>query len=278
MAGRNRAEGWKRAKLTGHENEALVDELVEDNDNLQARILDCAGRTDAKVTSIDFGGLCETDVNCILGGKTKSKSDMHLYLNNGATVNVSIKKSAGGQVYLIGVDRFIKGFEAQFRKEIPAVVKRAISLYWGTAHDTRDIVEIFGGKNKAYEIRKHRLTKETLEKYDPSLPVILLNWFNENIADIFVFCFSAGLATNQSDWADVIWYKNELDENDMDDMFNIQEICSRLTPNAEFGTRTGGSTIQLPFGFVQWHSPTKAIPGCMQFHHSYEKITKLMEG
>ena len=277
MADRNRAEGWKHAKLTGHENEALLEALVENNGELQDRLLECGKHPDAVIEDIDFGGLRETDVDCILGGKTKSKSDMHLYLENGAKINVSIKKSEGGQVYLIGVDRFIEGFEMQFDKVIPDDVKRAISLFWGTAHDTRDIVKEFGGKNKAYELRKHRLVRETLDAYDSDLCDALLQWFNDNIKDIFSFCFATGLASDESEWANIVWYRNELAENDMDDMFNVDDVRERLLPTAEYGTRTGGSTIQLPFGFVQWHSPTKVIPGCMQFHHSYEKIKALME-
>ena len=37
-----------------------------------------------------------------------------------------------------------------------------------------------------------------------------------------------------------------------------------------YGNNNGGTTIQLPFGFVQWHK------GQMQFHHSYEKIRNLL--
>lgn len=277
MSDRTRAEGWKHAKLTGHENEALLEALVESNGELQDRLLECGKCPDAVIKNVDFGGLRETDVDCILGGKTKSKSDMHLYLDNGAQINVSIKKSEGGQVYLIGVDRFIEGFETQFHTKIPDDVKRAISLYWGTAEDTRDIVNQFGGRNKAYELRKHRLVKETLDAYDGYLADVLLQWFNDNIEDIFSFCFATGLAADRSEWANIVWYRNELDENDMDDMFNVDDVRAKLTPTAEYGTRTGGSTIQLPFGFVQWHSPNKAIPGCMQFHHSFEKIRGLMK-
>jgi len=43
------------------------------------------------------------------------------------------------------------------------------------------------------------------------------------------------------------------------------------------GSVLGGSTIQLPFGFVRWHSPSKTIPGQMQFHHSFSKISQLFE-
>lgn len=276
MSERNRAQGWKHAKITGHQNEALLESIVEKDSALQRRILSCAGNPNGIVHNIDFGGLREQDVDCVLGGKTKSKTDMHIYLNDGNQINVSIKKSAGGQVYLIGVDRFMDGFETQFKKTIPENVKRAISLYWGTANDTKEIVEKYGSRNKAYELRKHRLTKETLDAYDPKLSGILLDWINANIKEIFCFCFAAGLAADHKEWANIIWYRNELAENDMDDMFAIGKIVEKLSPTAEYGTRTGGSTIQLPFGFVQWHSPTKTIPGCMQFHHSFEKISELM--
>ena len=202
---------------------------------------------------------------------------MHLFLKDNSSINISIKKSAGGQVFLIGVNRFIEGFEKQFKKAIPVNVKRAISLYWGTASDTKTIAEEYGGANKAYELRKHRIVKETLDRYDSSLSKALIDWFNDSILEIFDFCFSMGLATNESDWANVIWYRNELAENDMDDLYYIEDIKKKLTQTAEYGNKTGGSTIQLPFGFVQWHSPRKIIPGCMQFHHSYEKIKKLMQ-
>ena len=150
-------------------------------------------------------------------------------------------------------------------------------MYWGTASDTKTIAEEYGGANKAYELRKHRIVKETLDRYDSSLSKALIDWFNDSILEIFDFCFSMGLATNESDWANVIWYRNELAENDMDDLYYIEDIKKKLTQTAEYGNKTGGSTIQLPFGFVQWHSPRKIIPGCMQFHHSYEKIKKLMQ-
>ena len=277
MSERNRAEGWQHAKLSGHENEALVEGSTENDSALQERILACGKKTGAKIKSIEFGGLNETDVPCILEGMTKSKTDMHVNLEDGSSINISIKKSVKGQVFLIGVDRFTEGFEKQFKKTIPKDVKRAISLFWGTADDTKDVVEAHSIKNKAYETRKHRIVKNTLETYDANLTKALLDWFNDNMPEIFDFCFAKGLAKNESDWATVIWYRNELSENDMDELYLIEDIKTKLTKTAEYGTRTGGSTIQLPFGFVQWHSPKGKIPGQIQFHHDYRKIKELME-
>lgn len=108
---RNRAEGWQHAKVTGHENERLVAELTKSDIDIQKRLLQCAHIADAKVEKVEYGGLCETDVDCVLGGKTKSKTDMWLFLSNGKRLNISIKKDEDGQVFLIGIDRFIKGFE-----------------------------------------------------------------------------------------------------------------------------------------------------------------------
>ena len=41
MNGRNRAEGWKHAKLSGHKNEALVEAITEKDSSLQERLLSC---------------------------------------------------------------------------------------------------------------------------------------------------------------------------------------------------------------------------------------------
>ena len=275
MEHRDRAEGWKHAKLSGHENERLVAELTKNDINIQKRLLQCAHINDATVVKVEFGGLCETDVDCILGGKTKSKTDMWLLLSNGKRLNISIKKDECGQVFLIGIERFIKGFELQYHKEIPALVKRAISLYFGSSVDTLEVINKFSNANKQLETRKHRIVANTLKAYDENLYYSLLNWFNDNISELFDFCFAKGLASNSEDWAQIVWYKNMVGENQFDTMLYLEDFKSNIPHTAAYGTRNGGSTIQLPFGFVQWHSPRKIIPGNLQFHHSYEKIKSL---
>ena len=272
MSDRNRAEGWKHAKLSGHDNEKLVAELTQGDIGIQNRLLECAHLSNVHITDIQYGGICETDVECILGGKTKSKTDMWLYLSDGKRLNVSIKKDKNGQVFLIGIARFIEGFEKQYNVKIDDAVKRAIELYFGSADDVNDIIEKFSSKSKSLELRKHRLVAETLGAYDKSLYAELLSWFNDNISNIFDFCFSKGLAKNPSDWADIVWYKNMIGENQIDKMIYLPEATKAMPHSAAYGSRNGGSTIQLPFGFVQWHSPRKIIPGNLQFHHDFDKI------
>lgn len=60
-------------------------------------------------------------------------------------------------------------------------------------------------------------------------------------------------------------------------MINIDDAKKCMENKAFYGTRTGGSTIQLPFGFVQWHSPKKIIPGEIQFHHKYNEIINFLK-
>lgn len=273
---RNRATGWKHAKLSGHENESTIEKMIENDKEYQHSFLEKLGKPTATIKHIHVGGLCETDVECVFQGeKTKSKTDMQVVLDDNTRYNISIKKSLGGQVYLISDSRFMRGYEKQYNCVIPSKVKRAIQLFWGSADDTQQIINEFGTQKK-YENHKHRLVADSIKIYDKSLYDELLAWFTNNVTNLVDFCFSKGLAKNPNDWANIIWYKNELGENTVDRIFSIEEMSSFLAKNAaqntEYGTRGGGTTIQLPFGFVQWHSPTKVIPGCMQFHHSYEKI------
>ena len=80
------------------------------------------------------------------------------------------------------------------------------------------------------------------------------------------------MAANSEDWAEYLWYINTIEECDnYNQLFKIDNIASKIEFSNiyGFGSRGGGTTIQLPFGFVQWHL------GQMQFHHGFEKISNL---
>lgn len=83
-----------------------------------------------------------------------------------------------------------------------------------------------------------------------------------------------GAAVSKDTWADYVWYINLLGDYNIDCIFNINTLCYAAQSVAKtetyYGDKNGGTTIQLPFGFVQWHQQK------MQFHHSYEKISKLI--
>ena len=279
---RDRAEGWQHAKLSGHINESNVTEMIKSDFSTQERLIIAAGYSPSciSVEKICVGGLNELNIPCILGDTTKNKTDVKILLSNGKYINISIKKSLGGQVYLITPERFISGFQAIYNIPIPKNIKRAIELFWGVADDINEIIARFpSGDSKidAYQLRKRRLVERTLRIYDNKLCEELLEWFNNHMEYIFDFCFARGLARDESESADLIWYINTLGENQVDEIINIARVKENIPRNASYGTRGGGTTIQLPFGFVQWHDPSKSSP-CLQFHHGYEKIISLIEG
>lgn len=274
--GRDRASGWKHAKLSGHENEADVEHLFSNPEF-------CDGFSKrlgiGKIKSASVGGLNETDVKSVFGDKTKSKTDLTILLEDGSNINISIKKSWGGQVYLIGVDRFIDGYEKQFGDVIPPHIKDLLFLYFYGNPKTEGLLNnstVIAGQNDKliqYQKRHNRLVWDSLYNMNREAADSLLNWFKDNIDKIAEYCFSRGLAANRKDWADYVWYINLLGEDDVDTIFSIQDIKTavRAHPEEVFpSNQNGGSTTQLPFGFVQWHQAK------MQFHHSLTKLSEII--
>lgn len=273
---RNRRQGWTWAKISGHVNETNVCELFYDK---KYREQFAEALSIPAIQSASVGGLREDSVRTVLGESSRGKTDLRLLCKNGQQFNFSIKKSLAGQVFLITIDHFISGFEKQFNVTIPNDVKTAIQLFWGSHESVTDIIQSVG-TSREYEMRKHRLTACTLKEYDAGLYDSLLNWFKDNIGLLADFCFSKGLVSDDSLWADYVWYINKVGENEVDRIIPVKEIISACEENKDlvcYGTTHNGTSIQLPFGFVQWHSPRKVIPGCIQFHHLYKKLIKILQ-
>jgi len=282
MVTRNRSEGWKHAKISGHANENDITNKINNN-NIFRKNLEKKLNLKSSIKFAEVGGLNEKNVEDIFGGKTKSKTDLKIILKDKKKINISIKKSLGGQVYLIGVDRFLNGFEIQFKKKIDEDIKRAFKLFFSGANDILQIIDIAllskieekkKIKIKKYEKRKKRITWLTFEEYNLQLSLKFIEWFKQNINDIFLFCFERGLSNNKEEWADFIWYKNELMENEIDFVFDIKKMYKTINNN-QFkqmivqGSTLGGTTLKLPFGFVQWHQSQ------IQFHHNFELMNNL---
>lgn len=279
MAQRNRATGWQHAKLSGHTNEARVKELLDNNVEYGQEFMTRLGLPSESIKSTSIGGLHETNVPGVLGKKTKSKTDLKIKCTSGKDINISIKKSLGGQVYFVRAGLFIKVFEKQFHKSIPSDVQRAIKLFWAAADDASAIIEQYGNKSDAnsydLQVRHKSLNAITLMSYDVNLYNALLNWFKDNIYELTKLSFTMGAARDEDEWSDYVWYINLLGENDVDEVFYIEDICQAAVKvsNSEtfYGDINGGTTIQLPFGFVQWHQSQ------LQFHHSYDKVCSLID-
>lgn len=280
MEHRDRASGWKHAKRSGHKNEDLIKELLDTDKEYASDFLNRIGCYHKRLKETSVGGLHETNVASIIPGarKTKSKTDLKLIYEDGSQTNISIKKSLGGQVYFVRAGLFIDCFERQFKKRIPEEVVRAINLFWAAADDAVDIIEQYGDKASAkdydLQMRHKSLNATTLLAYDKELYNALLQWFIENSYELAFLSFASGAVRDKSEWSDYVWYKNLLDENDVDEVFLIEKICQGSAKAAEketyYGTSNGGTTIQLPFGFVQWHQAQ------LQFHHNFDKVYNLI--
>lgn len=279
MEHRNRASGWKHAKRSGHKNEDLVKSFLDSDEKYASAFLRRIGCPCKKLSSTSIGGLHETNVESVIPGarKTKSKTDLKLFYTDGEQTNISIKKSLNGQVYIVRAGLFIECFERQFDKKIPSNVVRAINLFWAAADDAIEIIEHCGDRsmNKDYELQlRHKsLNATTLRTYDKTLYDALLQWFIDNAYEIAFLSFASGAVKDSSEWSEYVWYKNMLEENDVDEVFLIKTICEAAARAAKeetyYGTSNGGTTIQLPFGFVQWHQAQ------LQFHHNFEKVSAL---
>ena len=194
LSHRDRSEGWTHAKLSGHSNEAAILALLQNDANYREQFLYRLGKSSCQITDLRIGGLHETDVPSIIsdGRLTKSKTDLWVRFDDGTTKNISIKKSAGGQVFLIKTERFIEGFQTHYQVQIPERVKCAMMLFWGAKENMSEYIQNFGDcdpRIHAYEVRKNRLVKASLARYDQSLPQELLRWFRQNIGLLADFCF-----------------------------------------------------------------------------------------
>lgn len=279
MEHRNRADGWQHAKLSGHENEELLKKKLDTDEKFAASLLKRIGRPSAHIVHTTIGGLHETNVQGVNGKKTKSKTDLKIFLDTSEEINISVKKSLCGQVYLVRAGLFVDTFEKQFNVKIPANVRRAINLFWASADDATDIIETYGDQTKMtyYNLQlRHKSTNATtLKAYDEQLYNELLQWFTKNANRLAKLSFSMGAVSDRKEWSDFVWYINLLGENDVDDIFFIEDICTAAQKFAKketcYGTSFGGTTIKLPFGFVQWHQKQ------LQFHHDYYKLCSMLK-
>lgn len=279
MEHRDRATGWQHAKLSGHKNEDLVKTYLDTDEEFAASLLRRIDRPSAHIVRTTIGGLHETNVPSVNGRKTKSKTDLKVYLDTNEVINISIKKSLGGQVYFVRAGLFIDTFEKQFNTQIPDDVRRAINLFWAGADDAIDIIKGYGNqtitKNYDLQLRHKSLNATTLKTYNEHLYNVLLQWFTDNAYELTKLSFSMGAVYDSKEWSDFVWYINLLGENNTDDIFFIEDICNAVEKVSKdetyYGSLYGGTTIQLPFGFVQWHQYK------LQFHHNYYKLKSLLK-
>ncbi len=215
--------------------------------------------------------------------KTENFIDEFEGYSNGETTNISIKKRASGQAYLVTARNFVSVYEAQYGVKVPESVRKALSLFIGENPQSRRILEstdISVDGEKARTIAKEqncRLMFDVIRAYDPRMASALLAWLEDRIVGVFELSFSAGAVRDRKKWADVLWYKNLVDADGqgldfMVPMSDIKNALGRLHGShfVSKGPKNAGSTIQLPFGHLQYHLRQ------LEFYQQLMKIEKLL--
>jgi hypothetical protein len=280
---RDRSEGWRHAKLDGHANEKqFADALISDEEFVSAIekfILKDSPKGSPEV-SVDGS----KHVESIFGDMTTSKVDIALSWSDASQVNISLKKSTSGQVWLISVPRFISAIEFHMNQKIELDARIGISLFIGGTNLLgyenyfSQALEVSKKNNPSIarqEIHQNRLVAKSIEDSFPSIWESTLDFFNSNIGLITRLSFGQGLAKSIKDAADVIIYNRTKNGEAIFPVAKIVERAishSRIIPISS-GPKNGGSTLQLPTGFLQMHHPQG--DNLLQFHHQYKKISNL---
>ncbi len=288
MTSRNRSEGWTHAKFSGHAlEEHLAAALVADARLSSDLHEQCFGSAETSHPEATAGGIDASHGKCVLGGVTPLKTDLVVRWNSGRVARISLKKSKGGQVWLVTPERFFAGFEKQFGRQVPEPVQQGLRLFIGPISQ-QEMRGSLQGRNPLGPIRKkdgisqefhqERFVADTLKEIAPEAWTATVEWLRAEIAPVVELCFSRGLCAEPEAQAEFVWYyilneeSGELEESQVIPVSSIVRGVKALPPakRAQVGPRNGGSTITLPFGFLQMHRP--AGGNQMQFHHGLDAI------
>lgn len=270
-------------KVSGHKNEEMIAEALNKNAVFRAHFCERIGVDESDFVAATAGGRHASQVESVIGGKTAEKTDIRILWKGGALTNISLKKDAAGQVYLVTARNFVAVYESQYHVTVPAKVRRALALFVGEASDSKAILDatdisIDGTdvRHLAYE-QNFRLTFDVIRNYDQQMASMLVEWLRSKIASICELCFSAGAVKDREKWANVLWYKNLVDAKGqgLDYLVPITRILDALERNGEKnvvnrGPKNAGSTIQLPFGHLQYHLKQ------LEFYQQLKKIQSLL--
>jgi hypothetical protein len=215
---------------------------------------------------------------------TTSKVDLSMKWSTGEVINISLKKSKGGQVWLVSAPRFISAMEFHLKQKLNAEVLIGISLFIGGSNLSNFenyFEKALASDKKNYpsiaqqELHQSRLVAKSIAANFPSVWEATLNFFNANIDLITRLSFAQGLAKSPKDAADLIIY-NKVTDGPF--IFPIPRIIKNVKSSIKqisivAGPKNGGSTLLLPTGFLQMHHPQG--DNLLQFHHQYKKISKL---
>jgi hypothetical protein len=229
-----------------------------------------------KLIDAHAGGVSAGFIPDVFGGAINGKVDLRASWTGAEEVRFSVKKSAGGQVFLTSVDRFVRGIELQYGERIGAGPKRMLELFIGEDRIEVDRVLARDGAGSAGAVRvrkqeRHqgRLVAATLARIFPRDWNDLMEWMATHAGLVAEICFGRGYARDDKDQATHVWYSLREAGSPIDAVISVGQVARMSQANAaeiKPGPRNGGSTVVMPFGFLQMHSPQRTNQ--IQFHHN----------
>jgi hypothetical protein len=280
---RNRSEGWQHAKISGHENEESFGAFLMSNHDAQEALFLAkfdSGFRMQSLGTVDVDGAKK--VPSLLGDITTSKVDLMISWPQ-ASLNISLKKSLSGQVWLVSVDRFLAAMDF-YGASASEDVQKALSLFIGGANLNPYSSEFALGLSHernaspsiyAQSAHQQRLLAVTLLKVFPDEWFALLDYFETNIGLITWLMFAKGLALDSNDEADLIVYNNVFSRQNIFNITELMQLAQQRVKDSpiQAGPRNGGSTLLLPTGFMQMHHPQGE--NLIQFHHKFSEVFSL---
>jgi hypothetical protein len=277
MSERNRSEGWQFAKLDGHRNEEELGVILRESPELTNLLHEIVYQEkQASQPKVLVDG--SKHVPSILGRSTTSKIDIDLVWPT-KNLGLSVKGSNSGQVWLVGLDKFLKVLTLTTGQTAPEDVELVLSLFVGGENLNKFQQEFSDGLSRSVneifydqQVRQNRLVLNSIHKLIPEALSTTFEFFRANLRIMTELMFFKGLASDSKECAEMVIYnkvysgRNLFSKVDLLSTIDSARNLEKVAP----GSRNGGSTIQLPTGFLQMHKPQGK--NLLQFHHNYKKV------
>lgn len=284
---RGRSEGWRHAKISGHKFEQEFATRVLDSQSDEFKVLMRFAEEigiSGKPISVDSKKGVTKVIDFTDNLKTQSKTDVSITFDSGNKINISLKKPTvvHGQAHLTTLKRFFERINFFSDEKIPDEVVFVFKAFTGET-DGKKILEFAPSADlKSPKIKKHNVQAEiyqnrlyisTIQKAYQEEWESFQQWFRKNMPLITKIVLSSGYAKEESDFADAIYYGKE---KQFFDLKKIEKLSVEYNVDKKDVGYYAGSTLSLPWGYLQLHRPGKKEgPYQMQFHHDYRDIVKL---
>jgi hypothetical protein len=274
MMNRDRSQGWKYAKESGHLNEKLLSESMV----VLPEIDGILKKGEVIIENSYEGAKNQGKIDSVLGHKVTPKKDNSI-ITNIREIKISLKKSLSGQALLTRSDYFLDTLSLIHGIKVNDTVRETLKLF--TGEDTDGVKEALKNSDVCEENskcsvtqRNRRLNGDALYKYNEKNTSELISFITNNIKQITKTVLSTGSVMDKDQHADYILYKNLVEPTKSGNkIFKIDDIVKNCDKGEiSFGLKNGGTSIQIPFGHIQMHK------NMLQIHHNCNKINDLING